>query len=205
MYKHIIWDFDGTLFNSYPAMLEAMMSLLDDFEIHEERNNILRLMKVSMGHMIEYLKEEYKINEDFINEYTVRREKYESKMLKPFDGVLDICNYIVSNGGDNHLFTHRDQSSIEYLKKFDLYKYFTGLVTKDSGFARKPSPEGIYYLLNKYGLNKDETIMIGDRDIDLLSAKNAGISTCYFKQAGDKPLEIADYVINHFHELKKIL
>ena len=44
----------------------------------------------------------------------------------------------------------------------------------------KPAPDAIRYLLDEFQLDPAETIMIGDREIDILSGKNAGIHTCLF-------------------------
>ncbi|WP_202621576.1 HAD family hydrolase [Anaerocolumna sedimenticola] len=46
--------------------------------------------------------------------------------------------------------------------------------------------------------------MIGDRDLDILSAKNAGIHACYFNERGDKN-NIADYSISNFEQLNTII
>lgn len=56
MYKHIIWDFDGTLFDSYPAMGGAFKALLNEQRIEESLEEILKYMKVSMWTAIDYCK-----------------------------------------------------------------------------------------------------------------------------------------------------
>lgn len=69
---------------------------------------------------------------------------------------------------------------------YGLYGYFSDFITSQQGFERKPSPDAINYLINKYDMIHSETIMIGDRDLDLLAAKNAGISACYFTDENEK-------------------
>ncbi len=54
------------------------------------------------------------------------------------------------------------------------------MVTADNGFSRKPAPDSIYYLLKKYKLNPDETVMIGDRPIDIEAGLAAGVQTVFF-------------------------
>ncbi|WP_153055871.1 HAD-IA family hydrolase, partial [Streptococcus suis] len=55
--------------------------------------------------------------------------------------------------------------------------HFTEILTSDSGFARKPSPEALLFLIEKYGLNKENTYYIGDRLLDVETAINAGIQS----------------------------
>ncbi|WP_254556512.1 HAD-IA family hydrolase, partial [Salmonella enterica] len=53
---------------------------------------------------------------------------------------------------------------------------------------RKPAPESINYLLNKYKLNPKKTVMIGDRPLDIEAGNAAGISTIYFDSSTDSTL-----------------
>jgi phosphoglycolate phosphatase-like HAD superfamily hydrolase len=46
--------------------------------------------------------------------------------------------------------------------------------------------------------------MIGDRDLDILAAKNAGIHACYFTDSSEKS-NIADFTINSFQQLYSII
>ena len=57
---------------------------------------------------------------------------------------------------------------------------FSGFITADMDFPRKPAPDAILYILNEYGLNPEKTVMVGDREIDVLSGKNAGIDGILF-------------------------
>lgn len=71
--------------------------------------------------------------------------------------------------------------------------YFTECITSEYGFKRRPDPEAIIYLIEKHNLNPLETVMIGDRDIDILSGKSAGILTCYCDKDQARKPESADY------------
>ncbi|MFX3708029.1 HAD hydrolase-like protein, partial [Streptococcus suis] len=52
---------------------------------------------------------------------------------------------------------------------------FTDIWTSESGLARKPSPEALLFLIEKYGLDKESTYSIGDRLLDVETSINAGI------------------------------
>ncbi len=102
--------------------------------------------------------------------------------------------------------THRGKSTIELLKYYDIYKYFTECVTKEYNFERKPNPEAINYLIEKYKLNKDEVILVGDRKIDIETAINANVYSIYVKfDKKEKDLDIANYNITNLKELEKIM
>jgi HAD superfamily hydrolase (TIGR01549 family) len=204
LYKHIIWDFDGTLFDTYPAMGSIFKDVLKEEGIEEPADEILKYMKVSMAHALQHYKEKYEISDNFIDRYSSSRKELEPDLCRPFSGIEEVCKFIHTSGRHNYLYTHRGESAIIFLKEYGLYDYFTDFITKQSGFQRKPSPNAINYLVDKYNMIHSEALMIGDRDLDILSGKNAGIHGCYFTDGCEKS-NIADYTINNFEQLFPIL
>lgn len=205
MYKHIIWDFDGTLFDSYPTMAIAVKTVLEEEGIYESYDKIMSMMKISLTHLYDYIVESY-YNSDILISKSIRHIKeLEEDNMRPYPFVMDVCRRIYQSKRYNHLYTHRGQSAIEYLKKYGLYEYFSGLITKESNFRRKPDPEALNFLIKEYNINKSEALMIGDRDIDILAAKNAGIAGCYYKSYPLYACEIADYTITDYCQLIDLL
>ncbi|MDF1510349.1 HAD-IA family hydrolase [Robertmurraya sp. DFI.2.37] len=204
MYKHIIWDFDGTLFDTYPVMANIFNEVLKEHDMEEPLGEIVKQMKISVLSAFKYYEKKYHIDRDFVTIYQKRKKEAELALSRPFDGIEEICKYIHETGRKNYLFTHRGESSIKLLKKYHLDQYFSDFITSKQGFERKPSPDAIHYLLAKYNMLHSESMMIGDRDIDLLSARNAGISACYFTESNHES-DFADYTINRFQQLYSIL
>ena len=66
------------------------------------------------------------------------------------------------------------------LKQTGLASCFTEVVTALSGFPRKPEPDGILYLTEKYRLDKKHCFYVGDRSLDVEAAINAGISSILY-------------------------
>ena len=203
-FKHIIWDYDGTLFDTYPIMASVYNDVLRERGIAESTDNIYSYMKVSMDHVNRHFKEKYNLDDSFFERYKMLVEKAEYEKTKPFAGINKLCNDICKNHGRNYIFTHRNDSALYVINKYKLTDCFTEIVTAKQNFPRKPDPGAVIYLLNKYSIPIDEAVMIGDREIDIASGKNAGIRTCYFAD-GDKPVDIADFTINTFSELYKII
>src|SRR5699024_6602269 len=70
--------------------------------------------------------------------------------------------------------------SLEMLAKFDLKKYFTDAVTAEKKFPRKPNPASLNSLVEKYDLDPQNCVMIGDRVRDIAAARNAKMSGILF-------------------------
>ncbi|MCR5350379.1 MAG: HAD-IA family hydrolase, partial [Acholeplasmatales bacterium] len=99
---------------------------------------------------------------------------------------------------------HRDNSIYKILKDNDL-DIFTEIISNESKiFERKPSPNCINYLVDKYNLNRDQTYYVGDRPIDIKCATRANIKSILYNSKSDifdfKPTKI----INDFKELLEI-
>ncbi len=204
MFKHIIWDFDGTLFDTYPVINDILREHFLKSGIDEPIEDITKLTKISMKYAIKYYQNKYNISDEFLAEYNKRVKKEELFRAKPFEGIPDICEKITSNGGFHYLFTHRGNSSFELLEKNGLLKYFRECITSKEAFERKPSPEGILYLIDKYEMKQEEAIMIGDREIDVMSGKNAGIYSCFFNS--DRIYDVvSDYYVDSMEQLKSVL
>ena len=203
-FKHLIWDYDGTLFDSYPIMANAFEDTLKEYGIIEPANAIMSFLKVSMGDTEKHYGEKYQLDDAFWERFAVLKKNAEMENTKPFDGVIELCNAVCEHGGKNYLLTHRGESAIYFMGKYRLLTKFTELITSEQNFPRKPSPEAILYLMNKYEFSRDDAIIIGDRDIDILSGNNAGIHTCYFTNQDDKS-NIGEFNINCFSALYKIL
>lgn len=69
-----------------------------------------------------------------------------------------------------------------------------------SGFERKPHPQGIFYLLEKYHLDRDRTYYIGDRRLDVEVAENAGIKSINLAQ----PQSAANQKIDNLQVLTQL-
>lgn len=206
MYKHVIWDFDGTLFNSYPLYTEALNYSLEQQGIKESYEKIMSLLMVSESHAMKYYVAKHQLDKHLLKKgYDKYRKEAEIEIIKPFPHVIEICRAIHLSNKKNYLYTNKGQSSIDVLKYYKIYEYFSDFITREKGFKRKPDAEALLYLTNKYGIIKNQAIMVGDRDIDILSANKSGIKSCFFDSTEVNKCEFADYTIHSIKQLEDIV
>lgn len=170
----------------------------------EEVQPILEAMKVSMSFAFEKYREKFGIDEAFMQAYRAAKQQAELDSCAPFPGAARLCRDIAAAGRYNYLCTHRSSTALAILRKWELYDCFRDFTTSENNFARKPSPEAIYYLMEKYGLQAGEILMVGDRELDILAGKNAGADACFFAGQGGASAH-ADYSVTAFSELYDIL
>ncbi|HEK9099101.1 HAD-IA family hydrolase [Bacillus pfraonensis] len=183
---NILWDFDGTLFDTYPAytniLSQALGNVVDKQEIYEK-------LKISYSHAIDY----YNISSNQEKEIKTLQKKLSPKEMKPFDNVEKVLKF----ANKNVIMTHKHRDGVlAILNYYGWDKYFADMVTIDDGFPRKPNPLAYVHLHTKHRID----LVIGDRELDLLPAKELGISTCIFQSQSD----LADYHLQDYSEFFNI-
>ncbi|WP_462411595.1 HAD-IA family hydrolase [Neobacillus sp. Marseille-QA0830] len=183
---NILWDFDGTLFDTYPAYTNLLSQVLGD---KVDRQEIYEKLKVSYSHAIQF----YNISAQQEVELKVLRKNLSPKDIKPFENVEDVLKF----ADKNVIMTHKHREGVlAILEYYGWDQYFVDMVTIDDGFPRKPDPASYSYLHTKHGID----LAIGDRELDLLPAKELGISTCIFQGYSAE----AEYRLEHYSDFLKI-
>lgn len=205
MIRDIIWDFDGTLFDTYPETVNSFRRALEDIGIHETDENILSYMRVSEGCAVQHFRELYGLGDAFIDKFNFYKKSIESEMVKPFPFAAELCREFTAAGGRNYIVTHRGGSTLKLLQHYGMLYYFTEVVTKKYGFKRKPDPEGFLYLVEKYKINKSTALVVGDRDYEILGGKAAGIKVCLYNTNNIETTEVPDFYIDSLKKLIDII
>ena len=197
--KNYIWDFDGTLFDTYPAMVDGAWQALKDFCISMDKKEIYFKMK---KYSTSYLINESNLNAREFNELFHRYEKESTEVSRPFPETKQVLEMLKDNGGRHFILTHRlTESTWGLLKEHRLAHLIEEVVGIDQDFPRKPDPASLNYLIDTFHLERTDTMMIGDRRLDIEAGKNAGVATCLYDIdhfLGEIP---ADYVVGNLNEI----
>lgn len=219
-YKLVIFDFDGTLFETQEAILHAtketfirMNTKIPNDEIIQKIISQARPLKEQMLLLLPDLINNTEYLELYINTY---RDIYDNsldvlKKTTPFIGVLDLISILYIQGVKLAIVSNKDDLAIKKaLDYFDVLKYFDMIIGSGTRLNKKPDPM-IYrdLICPKFSqFNTLETLMVGDTDIDMLFAKNSGIKSC-FANYGHGDIDtlsyVPDYIIENFQDLENII
>jgi phosphoglycolate phosphatase-like HAD superfamily hydrolase len=83
MYKYIIWDFDGTLFNTYPTISKSFRDLLKQYNIDASLVEINSKMRISMPTAYQYYLNKYNLEQNFVSLYLKQLRERELSITKP--------------------------------------------------------------------------------------------------------------------------
>lgn len=208
MIKHLIFDFDGTISDSYPYVIEfyhnfarehgLMLSQTDEWLLHTALITISEPYRM-MGwdQSVSY--------REFCDAYEEMQRK-KAEEYRPFPEAVDLLKFAAEKGIKNYIYTHSGKVVPEkILPSMGLDRYITFTLDADMGFPKKPAPDALLFLMEKFNLNPDECMMIGDRPIDARSGINAGIKGCLWDQYGIFENENVDLYVKKLSDVKKYL
>lgn len=140
--RHFLWDFDGTLMDTYPATVRVFMDACRRLNIDISPDYVLDLMKDNLKRCIEQVARENGLTFEEMN--AVFREEEKTIRLDevpPLPGIPETLRALKALGGHHYLATHRDRLAWEYLRTAGLLDLFDGGILKDDGLPRKPAPD----------------------------------------------------------------
>jgi len=203
MYEYIIYDFDGTIANSYPVFAKALVETMKRHGKELTYQTAYDQLKVSVGHAI-------RLNASIEGVKELTAEFYEiyfeiaRKELEAFSDAKDILQYVIDHKKKNYIYTHTGKFVYEMLEKMGISDMFEFVLDGSYGFPSKPKPDALLFLMKKCNIDPQKALMVGDRDIDTNAAHNAGIAGCLIED-GYYPDCKTEYYIKHLSELKNII
>ena len=179
-----IWDLDGTLLDSYEAILSGIEETFGQFSIPYDKEKVRDfILKYSVQDLLEQVAEERNLDAKELNQVRSQSLAEKNAQVVLMLGAREVLAWADEAGILQFVYTHKGDNAFTILRDLGLESYFTEILTSQSGFSRKPSPEVATYLLDKYELNPRTTYYIGDRTLDVEFAQNSGIQSINFLES----------------------
>ncbi len=204
--RHLFWDFDGTLYDSYPQIVQAMRQALGGLGLEglPPEAELLGLVKVSVYHAACRLSGAYRLPvERILSAFHACHDPITN--FPPYAGLEECLSGLRAAGFRHYLYTHRNLAAVRQLQRDGLYRYFTDAVTRVDGFADKPAPDALRALTARNGVAVETAAMIGDRAIDIEAGHNAGMAGILFDPDGFYPDLQAEMRVRSMAELRALL
>ena len=203
-----IWDLDGTLIDSYEIIVDSLYQIYKEKGFAIDKKEILNdVINESVSFFIMKMEARFGVPfDDLKDRYSVISHNAKDN-IKAMNHAVEMLKYIKDNNIPNFVFTHRGVTTESVLKNIGIYEYFDEIVTSQSGFPRKPSPEGLNYIVNKYHLDKEHTYYVGDRKMDIMCANNAHIKSIMYIPVSSvaKATGKETYLIKDLLQIKDII
>lgn len=207
MIDRLIFDFDGTISDSYPQFVKF-------FHLFAEENGLtlpitdeelFRALNVNVRRAFEttgwnqnctYL--------TFLDDFHNKQIKY-ALDFKAFDEAVELLQYAAQTGRHNYIYTHSGPIVSEMLKNMGILHLFDFILDASYSFPVKPKPDALLFLSEKFSLDPKNCMMIGDRPIDALAGMNAGMTGCLWDAYGFFPDAEVDHKVKKLSEIKNLI
>lgn len=203
--KAILFDLDGTLYNSGDAILSAVERTLTSYNRTFDREVIAR-----QAHSLRAVHELAGLSsvpyEEFRDKY---HDAYESDQLSAilwYEHVQDVLDTLRDEGLLLAIVSS-SKFARQIIDEHELSDYFDVVVSGGDVSEHKPHPEPIFLATQRLGIRADEAIMVGDMIVDVQAGKAAGVARtiAVTHGMGDRADLVAtnpDHIIDSLAELR---
>lgn len=177
----VIFDLDGTLLNTLEDLADAVNHVL---RIYGYPHHSYEKIKGFVGNGIENLicksLRGGKSNSDFgrvLSSFKKRYGEHCNDKTKPYDGIMELLADLKEAGIKMALVSNKAQFAVTELNHI----YFEDLIPvaigeqEAEGIMKKPDPAMVNKALELLGSTVEESVYIGDSEVDIDTAKNAGM------------------------------
>jgi phosphoglycolate phosphatase len=179
----LIFDLDGTLIDSSRDLAistNAMLRHMGRPEVSERTVNSYvgegaqKLVRRALGETVS--DDEFNTGYEFFIRY-YRKHALEHTRLYP--GIAEALQLLKERGHTLAVLTNKPvKISRDVLAGLKVAGHFHEIYGGDSFESKKPDPVGIQTLIYETTIAPDQTTMIGDTDVDIRTARNAGVHAC---------------------------
>lgn len=181
MYQAVIFDLDGTLLYTLEDLKDGVNHVMRNWNYPERTldevrrfvgNGIHKLIERAVPEGLEDEKVE-QVFEEFKTYYTAHCEI----KTRPYDGIMELLAQLKEKGIKLAIVSNKNDAAVKELAR----DYFADYIEKKvaigerEGIRKKPAPDSVFEAMRILGVNKKDTVYVGDSDVDRATAKNAGL------------------------------
>lgn len=180
-YKLVIFDLDGTVLDTLEDLCDSVNFALSSHKLPERSidevrsfvgNGIRRLIDLSVPDNTDT-----SIADSVFDFFKAYYKEHSSDKTKPYDGILPLLKFLREQGVRTAVVSNKADFAVKNLVE----KYFDGLFDyaagEKEGIPRKPSPDSVYNAIEFFGLSCSDCVYVGDSEVDIATAVNAGIDS----------------------------
>lgn len=209
--KAAIFDLDGTLLDTLDDIADSCNRVLAQagFPTHPVPKYKTFVGKGTM-HLVKAALPENSRTDNIIKDLESKMKaeylNHSTEKTKPYPGIIEILTELDARGIIMSILSNKPQDIVEYtVMKLLPHFRFKAVMGANNRFPNKPDPQSTLYIVEQMKTPLEKTTFIGDSDIDILTAKNASITSIAVSW-GFRPVDVltaagADVIIHKPEEL----
>ncbi|MBE6569287.1 MAG: HAD-IIIA family hydrolase [Ruminococcaceae bacterium] len=179
-YTTVIFDLDGTLLDTLADLADGVNIALAAYHMPPKTIEEVRLA-VGNGvvRLMEKMVPDGKDNELFeacLDTFRTEYAKISRNKTKPYDGIPALLDTLAAKGYHLAVVSNKFHDAVVDLVKsyFPQIPHAAG-ERESCGIRKKPAPDTVFAMMREIGVPAEECVYVGDSEVDVLTAKNAGI------------------------------
>ena len=212
-YNTIIFDLDGTLLNTLVDIKDSVNYALKKCEFPKRSVEEINTFVGNGTNVL--IKKSVPANtpkDELDNCTEIYRKHYKNNMTNktaPYDGILEMLKKLKDDGYKLAVVSNKFNSAVKTLCKKYFSEFLEVAIGENSNVKRKPAPDTVFEAMKELDSKKKDCIYVGDSDVDVNTAHNAGIE-CIGVSWGFRGREVldkegADYIIDRPKEIYNII
>ena len=180
--KAVIWDLDGTLLDTLDDLMGSVNFALRRHGMPERTREEIRQF---VGNGVKNLVDRSvpqgtdealaaKVLETFIAHYG----EHSRDKTRPYDGILPLLDALSEQGVCHAIVSNKIDFAVRELSRAYFGERMRVCVGDDPSRRKKPAPDSVLEAMRRMGVSAGETAYVGDSDVDVLTARNAGVACC---------------------------
>jgi len=178
-YKYAIFDLDGTLLDTAEDLADSVNFALAKASLETRSlEDVKRFVGNGVANLIRRSLPENTSEEIFRGVFEDFKQHYEGNMSNktlPFDGIAELLKELCERGVGISVASNKYQQGVEYLCELFFHGLYSAALGEREGITRKPDPSIVLTAISEMGGKKEQTVYIGDSEVDGQTAKNAGV------------------------------
>ena len=182
--KLVIFDLDGTLLDTIADLAQATNQALRQlgFPVHEEKSyyrfvgsGINKLFERALPLQARTAENVAKVRALFVPYY----DAHNADLTRPYDGIVPLLEHLQNSGFLLAIASNKYQSATEKLVSHYFPQiHFSAVLGQREGLPVKPDPLFVKEILTLTQTSAQETLYVGDSDVDMMTARNAEVEAC---------------------------
>lgn len=179
MKKAVIFDLDGTLLNTLDDLAASTNYALSRFGYPTRTiEEVRQFVGNGVAKLIERAIPEGKNNPNFEKCLAIFKENYAQNMYNktaPYNGIIEMLSNLKSKGIKIAVVSNKFDLAVKELckKYFEEFIDFAAGENEAQGIRKKPAPDTVISVLNKFNFAPEDAVYVGDSDVDIMTAKNS--------------------------------
>lgn len=179
MYDTIIFDLDGTLLDTLEDLKNSTNFVLRESGFKERTlEEIRRFVGNGIMNLIKRAAPDDTDDETIdrlFEKFMCHYDKHCMDNTRPYEGIIELLDGLKARGIKMAIVSNKMDEAVKELNNKFFKDYIDVAIGECSGVRRKPAPDSLIKAISDLGSLRENTLYVGDSDVDIETAKNAGV------------------------------